>query len=131
VKPSPRLALLLVLFHVLVAAVVYATMLPLAIRLALLLLVALSFRHYLLRDALLWAADSWRDLTLEQDRASVTCRDGSRFGGQVADETVVSPYFVLLSLRVDGRRSPVARVIFPDAMQADEFRRLRIRLKFI
>ncbi len=106
-------------------------MLPLVIRLALLLLIALSLRHYLLRDALLWAADSWRDLTLEHDRASVTCRDGSRFYGQVADETVVSPYFVLLSLRVEGRRSPVARVIFPDAMQADEFRRLRIRLKFI
>ncbi len=106
-------------------------MLPLAIRSALWLLIALSFWHYLLRDALLLAADSWRDLTLEQDRVSVTCRDGSRFNGQVADETVVSPYLVVLCLQVEGRRVPVVRVIFPDAMRAGEFRELCIRLKFI
>lgn len=129
-KPSLRFALLLLLLHLLVAAVVYATVLPLAVRLALLSLTALSLWHYLARDALLLSADSWCDIALDQDCASAMLRDGSRLSGQIADETVVSPYFVVLCLRLEGSRRPVARVIFPDAMKAGAFRELCIHLKF-
>ncbi len=61
---------------------------------------------------------------------SVVVREGSGFSGQVANRTVVSPCFVMLRIRRDEHRLPVSRVIFPDALGADEFRDLCVHLKF-
>jgi hypothetical protein len=130
VKPSPRFAMLLLLFHLVVATVVYVTVMPLAVRLAMLLLIALSLFYYLARDALLLFRNSWCDISFAQGCVSVIARDGSGFAGQIANETIVSPYFVVLRIRLVGRRMPVSRVIFPDAMNAGAFRELCIRLKF-
>ena len=57
IKPSPRLALLLLLFHTIVATVVYMTVMPLAARLAMLMLILLSLIYYLARDVLLLFPD--------------------------------------------------------------------------
>jgi uncharacterized membrane protein YedE/YeeE len=130
VKPSLRFAMLLLLFHLVVAAVVCVTAMPLVLRLAMLLLIALSLFYYLARDALLLFRNSWCDISFAQGCVYVVARDGSSFAGQVANETTVSPYFVVLRIRLEGHRMPVSRVIFPDAMNAGAFRELCIHLKF-
>jgi hypothetical protein len=65
IKPSPRLALLLLLFHALVAIVVYMTVMPLAVRLAMLVPILLSLFYYLARDALLLFPGSWCEISFE------------------------------------------------------------------
>lgn len=130
VKPSPRLALLLLLFHALVAIAVCLTAIPLVARLAMLVPVLLSLFYYLARDALLLLPDSWSEISFDQGRVSVGCRGGSGFSGQLANDTTVSPYFIILCVRPDERRWPVYRPIFPDALDMDEFRELRVRLRF-
>lgn len=131
IKPSPHLALLLLLTHVMVAAVVYATMMPLETRLVLLMLSLLSLLYYLARDALLLLPASWCEILVDRDRVTVSTRGGgSGFSGEVANGTVVNPYFVVLRVRPEGHRLPVFRTIFPDALGTDEFRELCVRLRF-
>lgn len=94
------------------------------------MLILLSLSYYLARDAFLIFPDSWREISLDQSGVSVITRNGSKLMGWVAGKTIVSPYFVLLRVRSEGRYRPVSRVIFPDAMGGDAFRELRVRLKF-
>lgn len=94
------------------------------------LLISLSLFYHLARDVLLLLPDSWCDIALDQSSVSVVSRDGSSFLGQVANKTVVSPYFVILRIRSDSHWLPVSRVIFPDALGAGEFRELCVRLRF-
>lgn len=130
IKISPHLALLLLLSHTLVAAVVYAAMLPPAARLALLVPILLSLIYYLARDALLLFPDSWREISFDREQVSVVMRDGTGFSGEIANGTVVSPYFAVLRVRLEGHRLPVFRTIFPDALGTDAFRELCVRLRF-
>ncbi|OGS98812.1 MAG: hypothetical protein A3K04_03130 [Gallionellales bacterium RBG_16_56_9] len=130
IKPSPRLALLLLLSHAIVAIVVYLALMPLAARLAIFPLILLSLLYYLARDALLLFPDSWRGISLDQGSVSVVTRDGSGFSGQIISTTTVSPYFAVLRITPEGHRMPVSRTIFPDALDAGEYRELCVHLKF-
>jgi hypothetical protein len=130
VKPSLRFAVSLLLLHIIAATVVYATAMPLPVKLVMLPLISLSLFYYLARDVLLLFPDSWREISLDQNGVSVIVRDGSSFLGQVANKTVVSPYFVVLCVRLEGHRLMVSRVIFPDAMSTGAFREFCIHLKF-
>jgi len=131
VKPSLRFAVSLLLLHAMVAIVVYATDMALPAKLVMFLLVALSLVYYLLRDALLLFPDSWRDISLDQSDISVSARNGSGFIGQVANNTVVSPYFVVLCVKLAGHHRLVSRVIFPDSMGEGAFRELCVQLRFV
>jgi hypothetical protein len=130
VKSSLRFAVLLLVLHMIAATVVYATAMPLPVKLVMLLLISLSLFYYLARDVLLLFPDSWREISLHQNGVSVIARDGSSFLGQVANKTVVSPYFVVLCVRLEGHRLLVSRVIFPDAMSTGAFREFCVHLKF-
>lgn len=130
VKSSLRFGVLLLLMHMTAAVVVYATAMLLPVKLVMLLLISLSLFYYLARDVLLLFPDSWREISLDQNGVSVIARDGSSFLGQVANKTVVSPYFVVLCVRLEGHRLLVSRVIFPDAMSTGAFREFCVHLKF-
>jgi hypothetical protein len=130
VKSSLRFAVLLLVLHMIAATIVYATAMPLPVKLVMLLLISLSLFYYLARDVLLLFPDSWREISLDQNGVSVIARDGSSFLGQVANKTVVSPYFVVLCVRLEGHRLLVSRVIFPDAMSTGAFREFCVHLKF-
>ena len=122
--------MLLLLFHAIVATVVSMTVMPLAARLAILMLILLSLIYYLARDVLLLFPDSWREIAFDQGGVSVVIRDGSSLFGQVANNTTVSPYFAVLRVRVEGYRLPVSRAIFPDALGTGAFRELSVHLRF-
>lgn len=130
IKLSPCLALLLSLSHAVVAVVVYASAMPPAARLAILAPILSSLFYYLARDVLLFFPGSWREISLGQDRLSVVTRNGSSFYGQVEGKTAISPYFIVLHIRPEGRRLPVFRVIFPDALDKGAFRELCVRLRY-
>jgi hypothetical protein len=130
IKPSPIFAVLLLFMHTTAAIAVYLTAIPLQAMLALNLLVALSLIYHLARDVLLRLPNSWREVTLVSGGVSVVTRDGSSFLGQVENKTTVSPYVVVLCVRLKGRRQVITRVIFPDALDAGAFRELCVQLKF-
>ncbi|MGB9093008.1 MAG: protein YgfX [Gallionella sp.] len=130
VRPSLRFAVLLLLLHLAAASVVVATVIQVPAGLLLLLLVILSLAYYLLRDVLMLLPGSWQEISLNQHEVSVVTRSGPGFLGQVANQTVVSPYFVVFRVLPAGRHRPVSRVIFPDSMRPGAFRELCVHLKF-
>ncbi|WP_435628455.1 protein YgfX [Candidatus Ferrigenium straubiae] len=129
-QTSLRLAVLLLLSHMLVATVVCLTAVPPIVRLALLVTILLSLFYYLVRDALLLLPGSWRKISLDQDSVSVTTRGGSTLSGKITGGTAVTPYFAVLRIRPEGRYFRVSRTIFSDMLGKDEFRDLRVRLRF-
>jgi toxin CptA len=130
VKPSMRFALALLVLHTTAGAVVYVTAIPWPAKLAMLVLIILSLIYYLVRDVLLLLPDSWRDISLDRKEVSVATRKGTVFMGQVAIKTFVSPYFVALCVKPEGKLLLVSRVIFPDAIGAGAYRELCVHLRF-
>lgn len=130
INPSPQLALLLSLVHLLAALAVYAAPLPLPVSMAIFLLILVSLSYHIARDALLLLPVSWRHLSIADGAATVITRDGSELTGQVAGGGVVTPFFVILRIRPDGRRGSVAHAIFPDALGEEAFREMCVRLKY-
>jgi len=129
VKPSLRFAVALVMLHIMAASVVFATAMPLAAKLVLILLLSLGFIYCLLRDVLLLLGNSWCEILLDREGVSIVTRDGSGFIGRIENGSVVSPYFVVLCVRSAGHRLRAFRVIFPDAMNSGAFREFCVHLK--
>ena len=130
IKPSPIFAALLLFMHTTAFIVVYLTAIPLPATLALFLLIALSLIYHLVRDVLLLLPNSWCEVMLVPSGLSVVARDGPGFIGQLENKTTVSPYFVVLRVRLEGHRLFATRVIFPDALDAGVFREFCVQLKF-
>lgn len=130
INPSPRLTWLLVLLHEMAAFAIFAAVMPLPARLAMIMLVLLSLSYYLARDALLLFPYSWREFSFDRGYVSVVTRDGSGYSGQLTGQTTINSYFAVLSVKLEGRRLPNFRIIFPDALGAGEFRELCVFLKF-
>jgi hypothetical protein len=130
IKPSRHFASLLLFLHTAAAITVYATALPPAARLTVILLIALSLFYYLSRDVFLLLPDSWHEISFDQGSVSIVARDGSSLLAEVTNMTIVSPYCIIFRVRVERYRLLVSRVIFPDALSAGEFRELCVRLKF-
>lgn len=74
------------------------------------------------------ASRPWRSFFLDQDRIVVTLSDGKAVSGELSGRTLITPLCVVLRARLDGQL--IHQVIFKDAMPADAFRDLRVRLKF-
>lgn len=127
---SPHYALLLLLAHLLSALAVYAALIPFSLRLAILFLLLLSLTFHLARDALLLLPASWRRLSIGAGEATIITGGGFELTGQLAGGCVVTPWFVILRIKPDGKYWPVARAIFSDALENDAFRELCVRLKF-
>lgn len=130
IKPSKYLFLLLLALHTLALCSVWFTDLTVLLRLGLSLLVLLSLLYHLNRHVLLLGKRSWRVFSLDKLRVDVITRGGEELAGSILDQTVVTPYMVLLRVKLEGRRMPVYQVICCDALQADAFRELRVRLRF-
>lgn len=124
IQPSRTFVALLLAVHLLAMITISLTDLPVWARISIVLLIAASLIHHLR------SKQSWRSFTLDQRRVTVTTLGGSVLSGELAQQSVVIPYCVVLCARLDGARFIVCQVIFPDAMQKEAFRELRVRLRF-
>lgn len=124
--PSALLATALVVAHVLAAAGLVPTGLPLALKIPLLLVLALSLASCLRRQVLRHPVVA---LTLQADGGLViTRRDGTCAAAQVHPHTTVFPWLSVLRLRVDGRW--LALALPRDALNAEDYRQLRLWLRW-
>jgi len=129
-KPSKTFALVLLTAHLLAVVTVWLTNIALWICLVLSVLILLSLFYHLLRHALLRSESSWRLFSLDQKCAHISTMDGAELNGEIMHRTVVTSHCVVLCVRPEGGRSPVAQVIFRDALQDEAFRELCVRLRF-
>jgi len=131
VGPSRRLGWLLLSAHA--AAVVLSWVPPIAWWLSLGLSIAVlanlpfSLRYHASRRAL----GALTGIELRSDgSAAVENRHGRRSEVRVLGSSFISPFLTILNLAVAGAPLPRSLVVAPDALTADEFRRLRVWLRW-
>ena len=130
-KPSRRLAALLICAHLAAAAALIPLDLSPWAKIAIAAAVAGSLWHALRLHALQRNAASVTELVLHAgDRAAVRVRSGDWVEGRVLGTTYVTPALVVLNLRLDGRRFARHVVILRDSTDAEALRRMRVLLRW-
>jgi len=106
-------------------AVVSATPMEIGWRIALVVAIAAEA---------LWAACAMlRTAGLKLDRAGrieVTTLDGRTFAGQVRDGSFVAPWFTTVRWKPDGSRFSRTIAVLPDMLSGQDFRQLRVLLRW-
>lgn len=131
IRPSRQLALVLVLAHLGAAAASIAVELPAWAKAVLLIPILASLAWSLYKHALLGSAHSVVAVEVgEGSAASVRTRSGDWHKSVVLDSSFVAPYLTVLNLRIDQSRFACHVVIMPDSVMAEDFRRLRVWLRW-
>jgi toxin CptA len=130
-KSSLYLTIVLTTAHIASASLLILLALPLWTKVALAASVAMSLAHALRHHALRRNRTSPVALELhEDDRAAVQMRDGEWHEARVLPTTFVTPLLTVINLKLPGRLRARHVVIVPDGVRADDFRALRVTLRW-
>ena len=130
-RPSRSLAAVLAAAHLACAVLLVPLDLPLWVKCALAAAIALSLTSALRRHALRLGRSALVALELRgEDRAAVQTRDGEWRDARVLPTTYVSPVLTIVNLRSAQRLRPYHAVIIPDSVRAEDFRALRVWLRW-
>ncbi len=127
-RPSFRLAGLLAGMHC--GAIFLIVLLPVPAKFWMAALMMISMVHTIMRHALLASPASAVFLKMEGDVCLIVLKNGREARSTLLDSTYVSPYLTILNLR--EKKNPFSRsvIILPDAVDREEFRQLRVRLRW-
>lgn len=130
-KPSRQLAMLLLIVHIGSFGLLWPLAVPVWIKVMITGLLIISFIYYLRQDALLTsdAAITVFTLTAEQKCIITTC-SGTIIKGSLLADSFVSPYLTLILIQPQEKRRTYSIVLLPDSLDAETFRRLRVRLRW-
>ncbi len=129
-RPSRSLALLVGGMHAAAGAFVWMT-LPVWLAIPLAACLLASFRFYLRRDCLRVAPGAFIGFEIRPDcSCAVQTRRGDWLEAQLLPTSFVAPYLTVLNLRIEGRRLPAHVTVFHDAVNGEDFRRLRVLLRW-
>jgi toxin CptA len=130
-RPSRRLAVLLLALHFAALAALAALTFALWIRIVLAVALMAGLVRALRRSALLRSGDAVVELSCGEDgRLGCAQRDGARFDAEVLPQTAVYAAAVLLRAKPAGARRARSVVVLPDSLAAEDFRRLRVWLRW-
>ena len=129
IKPSPWLAGGIVAVHLGAALALCTADLHSLIKSMVMLMVTASLAQALLARVLQKHPDAPVQLVLTADAEWwLTCVSGQTLSVQLISGAFVHPLFTVLSFQGEGRRYTV--ILTPDVVEADMFRRLRVRVRF-
>lgn len=130
-QASGRLAALLGAAHLLTLILVVTLPLPTWMQWCGAALLLLSAAQTVFRHALRRGRDAVTALAFD-DRVQLRARtrDGVWHTGRVVGSSTVTAVLTVLNLRFDGCRRPVHVLIAGDSLSADDFRRLRVWLRW-
>ncbi len=130
-RPSYRLAAILLAVHAAVAGLLMTLPLPQWVMPGATTLLLASLIHAVRRYALLRSGLAVTTLTFnDRETLCASLRDGSSHVGLVLGSSTVGTMLTILNLALDGRRLPVHVVLMCDSLSADDFRRLRVWLRW-
>jgi len=131
IRPSRQLALLLGLAHAAAAGACLVVAMPVFLKIVLVLVVGASCGRALYGPALLRSPRAIVALEISEGGALLfQTRRGDWEKGTLLDSSFVAPYLTVLNLKSEGGRFARHVVILPDSVAADEFRRLRVWLRW-
>ncbi len=130
-QPSHLLAILLILTHFAAAGLLWPLTLSLGIKVAIVAILMMSLIYYLRQDALLTANTAVLAFVLSDEmQCTLTTRAGKRIACDILSSTFVAPYLTVLNLKPVGKLLMRSVVILPDSIDAEEFRQLRVWLRW-
>ena len=131
IKPSRRLALVLCAAHAAAASAVLIVDFPIWLKIVLVLIIGASSGAYLYGTALRRSSGAVVGLEISDDGAlSFQTRCGEWREGRLLGSSFVSPYLTILNIGTEGKFFARHVVIMPDCVNAEDFRRLRVRLRW-
>ena len=129
-QPSAYLAITLIAIHGAAVAALLVLALPFwAHGLQILFLLA-SLLHHLWRNAWLSAPSSVVAVLLDGDRVVLTQRGGSQIVGKLSSNSLISPWLTVLNILPQNSFFAHSVIIFPDSLDAESFRQLRVSLRW-
>jgi toxin CptA len=131
VSPSVRLALALCAAHLAAAGLLWLVPIPVLGKGAVTLGIAFSLVYFLARDAVLHAANAIVALELKDGGGiSFRTRDGNWVDSELSETSYVSPGLTIVVLRPRARGRTRRVIILPDSLDARDFRRLRMWMRW-
>lgn len=117
--------------HVFAGAMLWLSLLPLWLVLPATPALAGSLAFYLRRECLRRSKAAIVSVTLHPDcRCEFETKDGRRHEAALLGTSFVAPYLTVLNLQPSDSRLGRHVVIFPDAVDGERFRKLRVLLKW-
>ncbi|MEW5889990.1 MAG: protein YgfX [Pseudomonadota bacterium] len=130
-RPSPRLAMLLAVAHVAAAGALWAAALPAPLSLGGSLLVLYSLWHGIRRHALRRDRRAPAELEIGNDGAlCVRARTGEWTEMTASPASTLLPGLAVILCRAKGGGRGQTIVVFPDALSRDDWRSLRVWLRW-
>lgn len=131
VSPSVRLAVALCAVHLVAAGLLWLVPIPVLGKGVVTLAIAFSLIYFLARDAALHAANAIVALELKDGGGiSFRTRDGTWVDSELSGSSYVSPALTIVVLRPRRRGRTRRAIILPDSMDARDFRRLRMWMRW-
>jgi hypothetical protein len=120
------------LFAVYSLAILITLMLPIAAwaRAALAVLLVCCLVYYLRRDGWLLSASSSVAINLQGNNIVLLARNGDEMTGQLLRDSLVTPALTILNVLPRGKKRARSVVIFPDSLDRERNRELRVLLKW-
>ena len=130
-RPSVLLATAFILVHVGAGATLVPLDVALEWKVALLAALLASLAHSLLHHAFRRGADAIVELEVSnKEHASIRTRSGKWIDARILGTTCVTRALTTLNLRVDGVRAPRHVLLVRDNVDADDFRKVRVVLRW-
>ncbi len=130
-QPSKRLAAILGVSHLLVMGLLWPIALPILIKFVIFILLVISLLFTVRQYALL---NTQRAIVAFELSDEMFCkfktRQGQSIGCHILGSTFVSPYLVVLNLKPPDHFLTRSVVIFPESIDAELFRQLRVLLRW-
>ena len=131
VAPSVLIAIAVIAVHLAAAGLLWLVPIPVIGQAVLTLTVAVSLIYYMARDATLHAAHSIVALELRGGGGiAFQTRRGTWFDCELLGSSFVSPHLTVVNLRPRGGWLARRVILVPDNVDAREFRRLRMWLRW-
>lgn len=129
VKMSPILSRIVIIVHVISLIMVWNNALPTSTRIILSSLITASFYVYSRKSRLSNYSRGVGNLILNaEDEWQVKMQEGSTYIAILDNHVFVHPWLTIFSLKFNQRRQYF--IFTPEILDADTFRRLRVRLRF-
>lgn len=130
-KPSLRLLIILSLAHLVATSLFWPLALPFGIKAIAVVMLVFSLVYYVRQDALLTASNAVVAFELSDDMCcTLITRSGESMVCDLSGSTFVAPYLTVLNLKSAGKFFTRSVMILPDGIDAEEFRRLRVLLRW-
>ena len=130
-NPSRLLAFILIVAHVCAIGLILTIGLPQWVTLAAAVGLVIQCMIVVYREALLRGGKPIIALEVTSDHGiNIKTRRGGWQEGEVLGSTYVTPYLTIMNLRLSGERLARHVTLLPDSLDGDDFRRLRVWLKW-